>query len=66
MKVTGSELERTILNEISAEEPWALVEKFSQIVRLSGTAEERRAIDYLLARMDALGIPYTVYERRYL
>ena len=62
MKTTQSELERTILNEISAEEPWALVEKFSKIVRLSGTAEERRAIDYLLGRMDALGIPYTVYE----
>jgi hypothetical protein len=62
MKVTRSKLEKTILNEISAEEPWALVETFSDIVRLSGTAEERRAIDYLTGRMDALGIPYTVYE----
>ena len=60
--MTGSELEKTMLNEISAKEPWALVETFSRIVRLSGTAEERRAIDYLIGRMNDLGIPYTVYE----
>ena len=42
MNVTRSKLEKTILNEISAEEPWALVETFSKIVRLSGTDEERK------------------------
>ena len=62
MKVAVCGLEKTMLDEISAREPWALVETFSKIVRLSGTAEERRAIDYLMGRMDALGIPYTVHE----
>jgi N-acetylated-alpha-linked acidic dipeptidase len=62
MKVTGSELEKTMLDEISAREPWKLVETFSKIVRLSGTADERRAVDYLMGRMEALGIPYSVYE----
>ncbi len=54
--------EQTILNDISANEPWALVETFSKIVRLSGMPEERRAIAYLESRLKALGIPYTLYE----
>jgi len=55
-------VEQSILNEISAEEPWKLVETFSKIVRLSGTPEERKAIDYLVGRLEALGIPYTLHE----
>jgi len=62
MEIHGSESEKKMLDDISAEEPWALVEKFSSIVRPSATPEERKAIDYLLGRMDALGIPYTLYE----
>lgn len=62
MEIHGSEAEKKILADISADEPWALVEKFSEIVRPSATAEERKAIDYLLHRMDTLGIPYTLYE----
>jgi N-acetylated-alpha-linked acidic dipeptidase len=62
MEIHGSELEKKMLDNISAEEPWALVEKFSSIERPSATPKERKAIDYLLGRMDALGIPYTLYE----
>ena len=62
MNTEHIELEKELLEGITHEEPWALVEVFSKIVRLSGTAEERRAIDYLLGRLDALGIPYTIYE----
>lgn len=55
-------LEQSILGAISKEEPWALVERFSHIVRLSATPEERKAIDYLVGRLEALGVPYTLYE----
>ncbi len=55
-------LEQSVLGAISAEEPWALVERFSHIVRLSATPEERKAIDYLVGRLEALGISYTLYE----
>ncbi len=55
-------LEQSILGAISKDEPWALVEQFSKTVRLSATPEERKAIDYLVGRLEALGIPYTLYE----
>ena len=62
MAQSDGTMERAILSEISADEPWALVERFSRIVRLSCTPEERTAIDYLTGRLQALGIPYTLYE----
>ena len=62
MEIHGSEAEKKLLDDINATEPWALVEAFSSVVRLSATPEERKAIDYLLSRMDALEIPYTLYE----
>ncbi|MEE9610554.1 MAG: hypothetical protein V3W19_04840, partial [Desulfatiglandales bacterium] len=62
MEPGNTSLEKAIPDEITSDEPWKLVEKFSTIVRLSGTDEERKAIDYLISRLDALGIPYAVYE----
>ena len=38
------------------------MERFSRVVRLSCTPEERKAINYLLERLEALGIPYTVHQ----
>ena len=62
MAQSEATVEKAVLNDISADEPWALVETFSKIVRLSGMPEERRAIGYLEERLKALGIPYTLYE----
>ena len=55
-------LERRILDAIDIERPWDIVERFSRIVRLSGTPEERSAFEILTARLDEWGIPYTLHE----
>jgi len=55
-------IEAKILDSISLDEPWAIVEHFSQIVRLSGSKEEREAIDLLIEKLTGWGIPYTLHE----
>ncbi len=55
-------LEGEVLEALSLDAPWEVVERFSRIVRLSGTAEERRAIDLLRDRLTAWGIPHTLHE----
>src|SRR5512133_563846 len=62
MAQSEATVEQAVLHDISADEPWALVETFSKIVRLSGMPEERKAISYLEDRLKDLGIPYTLYE----
>ena len=37
-------LEQQILDTITLDEPWALVEHFSTLVRLSGSPEEAEAV----------------------
>ena len=53
--------EQQIRDAVAIEEPWAVVEKFSTLVRLSGNAEEREAFDYLTSRLDAFGVPYELH-----
>src|SRR5262245_4728239 len=55
-------LEREVLESISLEAPWAAVERFSTLVRSSGSAEEREAVDYLIERLHAWDIPNHLYE----
>ncbi len=55
-------LEQRLLDELSIQEPWALIERFSTLVRESGSEDERIAAQYIVDRLTALGIPYTVYE----
>jgi hypothetical protein len=57
-----SSFERALYDEISAEEPWALVEEFSELSRVSGTEDERRAAAYITERLDALGVPFRRYD----
>jgi len=59
---TLSSFEQTIYDEISMEEPWALVERFSELDRLSGSAGEREAAEYIEDRLEALGIGYDRYN----
>ena len=40
-------LERKVLDSISLDVPWSVLEKFSTLVRLSGSDEEREAVDTL-------------------
>jgi len=39
---------------------WDLLERFSSLVRLSGSDEERQAFDYIAARLDHFGVPYAL------
>src|SRR5829696_8219508 len=44
----------------SIDAPWALLERFSSMVRLSGSDDERQAFDYIAAQLDEFGVPYTL------
>src|SRR6187549_596200 len=55
-------LESELLSSISLDAPWVTVEKFSTLVRTSGSAEEREAVDYLIARLTEWGVPHTLHE----
>ncbi|GBD16616.1 hypothetical protein HRbin26_01514 [bacterium HR26] len=55
------ETERVVLDAISIEEPWALLERFNTLVRLSGSQDEAEAVAYLTGRLDVWGVPYRVH-----
>jgi hypothetical protein len=54
--------EHMILDDISLDEPWALVERFSHIVRLSGSPEEQEAVRYITEKLSGWGVPYQVHK----
>src|SRR5581483_7599282 len=56
------ELESQILNAVSLDVPWRLVEDFSSLVRLSGSPEERRAFELLVRQLSDWGVPHTLHE----
>lgn len=58
----ATELESRLLESISLDTPWSIVESFSTVVRLSGTKEEREAIDLLISHLEAWGVPYILHE----
>lgn len=55
-------LERKVLDSITLDVPWSLVEKFSTLVRLSGSDEERDAVEALTQHLTDAGVPFRVYE----
>jgi hypothetical protein len=55
-------LERAARATVSLDETRRLLDCFATLTRESGTADERAAADYLVGRLDALGIPVTVLE----
>jgi len=54
--------EQAILADISLDEPWALLEEFSQLTRLSGSEDEARAARYITGKLDEWGISYQVHH----
>lgn len=56
------DLEREVLDSISLDAPWGTVERFATLVRLSGSPEERTAVDHLAARLREWGVPHDLYE----
>jgi hypothetical protein len=59
---TDERLERQVLDSLSLDVPWHVVERFSSQVRLSGSREERTALDLLISHLDEWGVPYTLHE----
>ncbi|MDR7555438.1 MAG: M28 family peptidase [Armatimonadota bacterium] len=53
--------EQALLTEVSLDEPWALVERFTTLVRESGTPDERAAFDYISGRLAQFGVPHVVH-----
>ncbi len=56
------EVEQQILDSINLDTAWPVVEQFSEIVRLSGSEEERKAFEILIGHLKEWGVPYTLHE----
>jgi hypothetical protein len=54
--------EETVTAAVSLDMPWALVERFSTLVRESGSKAERRGVDYLTKHLSKWGVPHTLHE----
>ncbi|MGH7541471.1 MAG: M28 family peptidase, partial [Gemmatimonadota bacterium] len=57
-------LESMLLDDLSVELGWTLIERFSTLVRESGSEDERAAADHIAAELERLGIEHEVYEPR--
>jgi len=55
------ELEKELLAEVKVDDAWEIVERFSSIVRESGSQGERDAISLLTEKLDSYGIDYELY-----
>jgi hypothetical protein len=55
-------LEEKLLGGLSPEVPWALVERFTTLVRESGSEDERIAARYIAERLTEFGVPHKVWE----
>ena len=55
-------LEERLLEDVGVDEGWALLERFSTLVRESGSADEHAAAEYIAARLAAMGVEHEVYE----
>jgi hypothetical protein len=57
-----SGIERALYDEISTEVPWSLVERFSELERVSGSEEEVEAAEYITSRLEEFGVNYDRYD----
>lgn len=55
-------LERNLYDSVSSDEPWALVERFSDLERVSGSEDEGRAAAYFTDRLEEYGVDYDRYD----
>src|SRR6185312_16176569 len=55
-------LEQAVLEQVSIDVPWALVEEFSSLVRLSGSADEEKAVRSITGQLAAFGVDHTVHR----
>jgi hypothetical protein len=57
-----SDVERRVVADIDDEEPWALLERFADLERVSGSDDEVAAAEYIVDRLEAFGVDYDRYD----
>lgn len=62
MSEDNTSLVETLLSDLSFDLGWSLIQRFSILVRESGSMDERAAAHFIASRLDALEIPHNVYE----
>jgi N-acetylated-alpha-linked acidic dipeptidase len=55
-------LEQSARDAIGLDEPRALLDRFATLVRESGTPQEDAAAHYIVERLTALGVPFTLHS----
>ncbi len=60
--VKDPQSEAPLLQALALDEPRALLDRFSALVRESGSRDEWTAARYIASRLKALGVPYTLHE----
>lgn len=60
--VNVSEVEKQLLEDISPEVPHAVLQKFSTLVRESGSEDERKSADFLVDYLKQWGVPHKVHQ----
>lgn len=58
-KVDGEE---RVAAAVRIDDAWELVDKFSHLVRESGTGDEAQAVEYIASRLDEWGIHHTLHH----
>lgn len=64
MKSTMRDAEKVLLEEINKEVPAAVLDKFSTLVRESGSEDERKAAEFLAKYLKEWGVPHKVHTPR--
>ncbi len=59
---SDSALETTILDKLTIDEPWALLEKLSTLTRLSGSEDEARAVTAITDKLSEWSVEHTVHH----
>ena len=62
MSQNNTSLVETLLSDVSFDLGWSLIQRFSILVRESGSMDERAAAHFITSRLDSLDIPHDVYE----
>jgi len=60
-KPSLSGIDAAIVDDVSTEEPWRLVERFAELDRVSGTDDERSAAAYVTDRLEKFGVDHELF-----
>jgi N-acetylated-alpha-linked acidic dipeptidase len=53
--------EERVVDSVGLDEPWELIERFSTLTRESGSHDERKAVQLILERLEAWGVPHELH-----